>query len=143
MSIEFEKAFLTGDILIDNEHRKMIEVLNRVNDLSEQGDAAKCKSTLAAFVRVAQRHFQREENIFEKMNYPKRDEHNALHENLLSRAASILAEKNHETGMEIIRKNVEEMMDILVEDIINGDLEFVAFLNKIRKEKSKESDASS
>jgi len=133
MSIELAESYLTGDILIDNEHRKMIEVLSRVSDLSKQGEIAKCKSTLAAFVKVSERHFDREERIFKQTDYPKRNEHATLHENLLSRAASILTKSRNETDMESFRENVEEMKDVLLEDIKNGDLEFVAFLEEKRR----------
>lgn len=80
---------------MDNEHKKLIEIMNLLYDKNKQGapkeDLLKTINDLCAFCIL---HFQHEETYLEKIRFPGLPNHKGIHQRLLSQL------KQHKTDFE-------------------------------------------
>ena len=76
----FDQKYKFGIPEVDNEHSKLVDILNDVNDLLVQGkrdDGRKLfKEKLTDYINT---HFRNEEKFLEKMGYPDLEEHKKVH----------------------------------------------------------------
>lgn len=75
---------------IDDQHRRIIELINRYHDTLERKD--KCSALLADFRAIAAysiRHFRDEEAEMDRCQYPQRERHKMIHKQLLDRVATL------------------------------------------------------
>jgi hemerythrin len=79
---DFEAEFRLGIAQVDNEHVKLIDMLNEVHELLSQGqkDAARqfFNETLSSYV---DEHFAHEEQFMASIGLPALAEHRKIHEN--------------------------------------------------------------
>ncbi len=79
---DFEAEFRIGIESVDNEHVKLVDMLNQVHALLSEGkkdDARRYFSeTLSSYVNE---HFANEEQFMESIAFPGLDEHKKIHEN--------------------------------------------------------------
>ncbi len=82
--LEWKEEYATGIDDVDDEHKDLIDVINRLHELLIAGDA---KITVPAFfarlIDGVSAHFALEERIMGESGYPDRDAHRADHERLL------------------------------------------------------------
>lgn len=80
MGILFDKSLETGNSLIDDQHRELID---RVNKLSESCDTLTEKNvavqTLDFLMDYTEFHFRAEEKLQEESGYPQLQAHKAQH----------------------------------------------------------------
>lgn len=80
-----------GDEVIDEEHRVLVDLLNRLRAAAEDyGDAATVGGVLARLYQYSRAHFEHEERILEASGYPDLEEHRQEHEKLKVKLAKIL-----------------------------------------------------
>jgi len=78
----FEEEFKLSIDSIDQEHAKLVNTLNDVYTLLNQGKKDQARMTLrdvlAAYV---EEHFSNEEKFMESINFPQLNEHKLIHDN--------------------------------------------------------------
>lgn len=81
----------TGIAEIDEEHRKLVELGNRLYALSfcEDVDAATMRELLTELITFAQRHFSAEERLMEAHGYPEVEAHRATHRRMFDYLAEM------------------------------------------------------
>lgn len=81
MYAEFDNSLVTGNDIIDSQHKELIEKINKLVDCVEQGggklEAIKMLDYLADYTEF---HFGAEEELQEKVGYPGLAEHKVKHE---------------------------------------------------------------
>jgi hemerythrin len=79
---DFDAEFKLGIEEVDNEHVKLVDMLNQVHFLIGDGKKDEARSyfnvTLSAYV---DEHFANEEKFMESFGYPALEEHKKIHEN--------------------------------------------------------------
>ena len=79
---DFDAEFRLGIEQVDNEHVKLIDMLNTVHELLSQGKRDQAKAyfneTLSGYINE---HFSNEEKFMESFSYPFLEEHRKIHEN--------------------------------------------------------------
>lgn len=74
---------------IDEDHKKLIEIANRVEKLSHPNrDAEELKQAIRELYDYTKYHFVREEELMDEIKYPDAKEHNQKH-------GAIVKEMNH------------------------------------------------
>lgn len=128
---ELTKDLETGNIIIDKEHR---ELLNAVNDLLEACGEGKgrdhMKKTINFLNNYVDRHFANEEKLQQKSEYPAMAGHKAFHEKYKQTLRDITSEISTEkpTVAELSKLNVH--IGLLITHIRTEDKKLGAFLNK-------------
>ena len=79
---DFDKEFRLGIDSVDNEHVRLVDMLNQVHALLSEGKRDEARQfftqTLSGYVNE---HFANEEKFMQSIGYPALDEHRKIHEN--------------------------------------------------------------
>lgn len=79
--IEFSDNLITGNEMIDQQHKELIERISKFVDVCENGDGkVKAIQMLDYMAEYTTFHFQQEEELQEKVSYPGLEEHRKKHE---------------------------------------------------------------
>lgn len=110
MSIVLEKDLLTGNELIDSEHRELIDRINKLVDSCKNGkEKMTAVKTLDFLMDYTEFHFRDEERLQAESGYPEIENHKLQHK--------------------VFEKAVDELKEMLEEE--EGPTEaFVAAVNK-------------
>jgi len=70
---------------MDEQHRKLISLMNRLQDLSVSGESAGISTILKELYNFTIYHFREEEIYMESISYPDFEGHRYVHKDLLRR----------------------------------------------------------
>lgn len=83
MRAEFDENLVTGNEMIDSQHKELIEKINKLLDSCEVGnDKVVAIKTLDYLADYTEFHFGEEEKLQESINYPAIAEHKKEHDKL-------------------------------------------------------------
>jgi len=128
LTFEWFDGLRIGHPQIDEDHRKLIEIINVVSEAIVNKDSNLCDQMLAAFLQVAKNHFAMEEKILFDIGYPDAQSHADYHRDLMSKASDISDLCSNAADNDKLRECFNEMVDFLAQDILKGDLEFVPYM---------------
>ena len=127
--LELTSSFVLENEIIDNDHRRLIEIANDIVKALDDDKPELCPPLVADFVDFAKKHFAREEEFLTKVGYPDVEEISGHHLGLNDKMDSMLAlcETVGESKLacDSLRR---ELVYFLMDDVINEDLEFKSFL---------------
>lgn len=128
MAIELLDDNLLGIPAIDDDHRRLVAEINRIGADIREASYALYIDLLAEFEQVALDHFRREEEILDRLGYPRLDDHRSYHSMLLHKVNALKSLGYEKAPKEVLFQNFTDMANFVVDDIIRGDLEFKGFL---------------
>ena len=99
MRAEFDDTLITGNEMIDTQHRELIDRINQLLESCENGNdklaAIKMMDYLADYTEF---HFSAEEKLQEEINYPGIKEHRQKHDELRKVVADLTRMLEEEEG---------------------------------------------
>ena len=82
--IGWDEKYATGHAGIDLGHKKLLGLINQLADgMENDAPKASCSDTLAQFIAHARTHFNAEEELMDKLRYPRATEHKTVHAKML------------------------------------------------------------
>ncbi len=86
--MEWDGSLDLGEAMIDRQHMKLVELINAVHEVGEtlghtDEDVMRC---INAMFLYAKEHFFDEEGLMERLCYPGREEHVAMHRAFVDKA---------------------------------------------------------
>lgn len=117
-----------GVDFIDNDHKKLLEIMVATKSAIEEGDNTKCVILLTSLLKEARDHFSREEEYLLEVKYPDLEKHKIYHKELLVKADTT---KRICEGMETehdLKECFDGMANFLIDDILKGDIMFKSYL---------------
>lgn len=128
---ELTKDLETGNWIIDNEHRELLQAVNKLLDACREGKGRDYMNETVKFLNdYVDRHFAHEEQLQQKNGYPGYTAHKAFHDKykqtLREITSGISADKP--TVGELSKLNVH--IGLLITHIRTEDKKLGAFLNK-------------
>jgi len=115
---------------LDNQHKKLVSVINELHDAMKKGESSKVLSKIlfemAAYTKT---HFKSEEELFEKYNYPDKIKHKKEHDMFVQKVDDFMTEYNSgKTNLSF------ELMNFLTKWLTNhiqvSDKAYSNFFNK-------------
>lgn len=101
MAYSWDKSLETGNIIIDNQHKSIIESINNLLDACSQGKGrSEVENTLKFLQDYVGKHFSDEERLQLKSNYPDYKAHREKHE-AFTKTVSEIAEEFNKSGASI------------------------------------------
>ncbi len=95
--IKWQERYNVGDEALDRQHRKLLDLINDIRDLSEKGPSKEVSfSALNAMVKYAQAHFDTEEHHLEECAYPRLAQQKESHEQFMERVFSMVQDLEDE-----------------------------------------------
>ncbi len=127
-NIKWIEAFATGDGEIDDEHRHLVTLMQRIEEKVRERDSETCRKLLDGFLVEIEEHFSHEETRLTTIGYPRGGEHANKHKELLARAAVVRDTCLDCTTDEEVDACLEALVSFLLDDFIGADTEIKAYL---------------
>jgi hemerythrin len=127
--IEWRDDFSVGVERFDDEHKRLIGMINNLHDAMREGRGkAALAEVLKELLDYTNRHFQHEEKVMKEHFYPQLAAHQKAHEELKKRVLEY--EEQFESGKRMLSvEMVEFLVDWLKKHIAGVDKEYTEFLN--------------
>jgi hemerythrin len=127
--IGWDERYATGHAGMDHGHKKLMDLINQLADGMENDESKEsCSNILAQFIEQASIHFAHEEQLMDRLQYPRAAEHKAVHATMLNDVLGFKASYDASDTTEFITLLV--VLDSwLKRDIEAADKALVAFVN--------------
>ena len=131
MRIVFDEALYTGNELIDNEHKELIDRVNKLVESCENGkEKVTAVKTLDFLMDYTDFHFSDEEKLQQEVGYDKLEQHKVQHEDFKKSVDELRQMLEEEEGptdafVEAVNKNISQW---LVNHIQGWDKEVAEFI---------------
>ncbi len=89
--MEWKDSFSTGIKKVDDEHKVLVGMIDRLEKAMERGEAEEVLGpVLRNLVEYVRFHFRNEEEVMARINFPDLRRHKVLHRDLVNEVARIL-----------------------------------------------------
>jgi hemerythrin-like metal-binding protein len=113
---------------IDQDHRRLLELFNRLGHAVEDGDSPETvAATMDELIACTAWHFQHEERLMQKYGYPGLEAHRAEHEELIASGRAV-QQRLSDPGATLSPPDIVELEHWLTEHIYGLDMEMGTFL---------------
>jgi len=128
--INWTEEFATGIESIDEQHRHLVDLVNKFEEASRRGKGSRVMSEiLKDLVGYTQEHFAHEEKIMEKCDFPGLKKHMARHRQLLQKVERYQFE--FETEGHRVTSAVRHLLRYWVRShILHEDMAYATHLKK-------------
>ncbi|MGE4343810.1 MAG: bacteriohemerythrin [Geoalkalibacter sp.] len=128
--IEWDESFSVNIDRIDREHRKLIDLINQLNEAMLEQKAQKAMTAIVTeMVDYAQTHFATEELYMEEFHYPDLDLHRVEHQKFIEKTDELcrrVSQGEFVLSLEVMRF----LRDWLKSHILGTDKKYAPFLNE-------------
>ncbi len=126
--IEWDKKLETGIATIDAQHRRLVDLINELNDAMRKGKGKDVVAhVLDELKKYTSYHFGTEERAFEEYDYPKAWAHGQQHAELVAKLDDLIAKQAK--GQFMISIDVLDFLKSwLSSHIMKEDMEYAPFL---------------
>ncbi|MCP5125503.1 MAG: bacteriohemerythrin [Gammaproteobacteria bacterium] len=127
--IEWSPALSVGDAMLDQQHQKLVEMINTLHDaMATQSAQVQIKELLDSLVEYTQKHFGYEEERMRSANYPHLARHQRLHTDLLNQVGALY--DKFKRGKKINMELMQFLKDWLVNHIQKTDKQYSPYLQE-------------
>jgi len=127
--ILWDKKYSTGIDLIDEQHKELIVLTNKLYAACFAADSeleGKFKDAMSKMVKYVQYHFDAELKLLAAIEYPKYEEHKRMHVTLIKKILD--SAKSHDEGKKFVPNNfVRTLVDWVFGHIAVYDKQYSAF----------------
>ncbi len=126
--IEWKSVYETGIVALDNEHRGLIQEINRLYEAvrDKKGEAV-LGDILVMLEGYTVDHFQHEERLMAEYHYPGLADHQKIHHELIDRIQELKGKENFGTE-DLAKELLTFLRGWVLEHILKIDKEYGAFL---------------
>lgn len=132
-----EKMSIDDGGIIDQDHRHLIEIINRFETLAADGlDRSEASQILYALKFYTETHFGREEQLQHLVNYPHAADHHQEHRELIKALDDVLthlAETDDDQLGRVHAETAHLLHDWLVGHILHSDLKMRVYVAQMKK----------
>jgi hemerythrin len=101
--VEWKPYYSVGDATIDAEHRRLLEIIDKLFVAIQMGHTdTRVHDTIAALADYTATHFEHEERLMQECGYPAFDAHKALHDEMRRRVQDYRASENAVSETELL-----------------------------------------
>jgi hemerythrin len=112
----------TGIGVIDNQHRRIVEYINQLDDVAKHPDKMKVAEVLDELVDYTLSHFTFEESLMEEAGYPFIKAHKKVHELFAKRIANYV--QRFRMDEDITEELIHTLKAWLINHIRNDDNDY-------------------
>jgi len=126
----WDDSYLLGNELVDTQHRQLFDLVNTlVSSCADGSDTEKVKKTLDFLVNYTVQHFNDEEALQIKCNYPDYKRHKQLHEDFKPVVAELVQRFNECDSSDQLRIDIKTIVvKWLANHILNEDKKIGEYL---------------
>jgi hemerythrin-like metal-binding protein len=128
MEVTWNSRYDTGIRIIDEQHRELFEIVERLRRMVQEGAAKDVvEALLGDLLACSERHFATEETYMSKFAYPDLPQHVSEHTSMLTSLRELLVkfQESHQSMALMVPTFMEGWLKHHISD---GDFGFVTFL---------------
>jgi hemerythrin len=127
--IEWTNDISVGIASIDEQHKKLIAMLNELYNASNDGLGAQAVGqTLSGLIQYTIEHFQYEEQLFAQTNYPAAEEHKREHEELTRTVMDIREKFQEKPSATMPQEVLQFLVKWILDHTMGSDKNYSAHL---------------
>jgi hemerythrin len=127
--MEWTNSYSIGVAVFDDEHKKLIAIINDLHAAIEAGVDENClKAVSDRIIEYAIMHFRHEEMYFNDWAYPHAEEHTAIHDAMKQRAFGYRNRIGEKDSSALAGEMLEFLRQWLAQHIMNEDRKYGEFL---------------
>lgn len=128
--ITWTEEYITGIESIDEQHRQLVDLVNKFEEASRRGRGSRVMSDiLNDLVGYTQEHFSHEESIMAESGFPATDAHTARHRQLLQKVERFQYEFENE-GKRVTGEVRELLRYWISSHILQDDMAYAEHVKK-------------
>ncbi len=128
--IDWTDDFKTGIESVDNQHRKLVEIVNKFDEAAKKGKGSRIMNEiLNDLIGYTTEHFSAEEKLMEDAEYNKLKQHKSQHRQLLQKVERLQFEFDQQ-GKRITVEVQEFLKYWLINHILKEDKAYVSALTQ-------------
>jgi hemerythrin len=124
MEIVWTSDLNTEIEVIDNQHKRIVDYINRLDIAIEEQNRILVGQVLSDLVDYTQSHFAFEESLLEEVNYPHSKPHKAVHELFIKRVEEY--QEKHNNGADVAEQVHAMLATWLTLHIKKDDMTYVS-----------------
>ncbi len=113
---------------LDEDHRGLVEIMNRVISAVNEEDRVQCRVHANNFAQALILHFAHEEKFLYEIRYSHLDKHRTHHQSLLEGALAFNRLSHGKEDFNALRVYLDALKNALLDDVRGGDHYFLKFL---------------
>ena len=121
--MKWQPEYNTGIDVIDDQHKRILDFINEIEDVNELTDRQRIKQILNNIIDYTQSHFTFEESLQEEADYKYRVPHKRVHDLFIKRIAEY--RDRFEAGHSIEKELHEVLSKWLINHIQHDDADYV------------------
>jgi hemerythrin len=131
--IPWDDRYMIGIEMIDEQHKKLFDLVNRLYDLDDDNSSKEeLRIILYEFSDYMQTHFNEEEEYMKSINYNLLDEHKQLHADIIDNLALLVQTP---AKLSIIKSKMRVVAKrALIDHIMHEDSKVILFLHEQENE---------
>jgi len=126
--LQWKRSFETGNAVIDEQHRELIESLKKITTLIGEGEGRKAFAECLGFRKLTQKHFDDEAEILRQAGFPRHDAHLGEHKKCLGRYEEIFSGCGKACKEGAPCPGMEDLSFVTIDHIVRNDLDFKSHL---------------
>ncbi|MBF0158151.1 MAG: bacteriohemerythrin [Magnetococcales bacterium] len=120
-ALQWQEEMTVGIAVLDNDHRKIISLINQMTRCQQQPDTTMIELVLDELYNYTTRHLQREEAFLREIGFPSASDHTQSHNQFAQQVAAMRRRYFHEQRIEIAEGLTALMTRWLIEHILRED----------------------
>jgi hemerythrin-like metal-binding protein len=134
--VEMDQSLLVDFKPIDDDHRRLFEIINRLNEAIVRGsDKSSMVELLEQLIEYTGWHFRHEDRLMQISDYPQYSQHREAHNSLVGQVLKIQHDVT-QNGADISSELMLFLLDWLNNHIHNEDKQLADFLNNLDAQKN-------
>lgn len=129
MPIDWNASLETGLDVIDEQHKRIIDYINRLDSARTTGDRRRVAEVLDELIDYTQSHFVFEESLMEEAGYAFLKAHRKVHEIFVKRVDAYIARLDR--GEDITQELQKTLTRWLLNHIRNEDRDYVEAVKRL------------
>lgn len=128
MTVKWDQSLNTNIAVIDQQHRKLINLVNDLNDAMRAGKSKEVlKDVLTVLADYTRSHFSAEERLMAQRNYPDLVAHKSQHTEFIDKISDF--QKRVDAGSSVVSIDMMNFLTNWILTHIKGtDFKYVPFL---------------
>lgn len=133
MLMEWSDALVIGIPEIDEQHKTLLDILNKLNAQILHGHSEEAVERALQKMRdYSVLHFEREEGLMAETGFPGLERHARLHKAFVDKLDEFAAARQGTEAPEAARRVLSFLLDWLVDHILGADVVFARFYQRSR-----------
>lgn len=126
----WDESYNTGIAIIDQQHRQLFEILNRLHEKrrNPKADRVDFLTTLDSLDQYARFHFREEEQLMTDAAYPELDAHRDQHQAFKEKLAEFQQQSHTGDLKELFDESLSYLFDYLVRHVQQEDRRYIPYL---------------